>query len=343
MRYHSKLFVWLALFVVSVLLAACGGGEADDDAGTEPAAEGEPDSFPSGTIELTIPHPAGGGTDTVNRLMAPLLSEELDTRIDVVVRDGGAGAVAVAHLLEQPPDGHTLLAIEGGIATTGPAGNPDLPYDPPESFTPVALMTNDPWVLLASQDSGLTSIEDFNEALESPEGLRIGIAGVMSSDHYGLLLLTRDVDGQNLNWVAYGGGGPKEQAAYAGEVDVILDTAEVAASELVVPLAVLGEERLEQFPDVPTAIESGYDGAVAALWQGISVHHEAPDSIIDRLSEAIVSVASSDEFEEEMTTLGLRTHPMGREEFQEFIEAEYTQAAELAQTIAEEQIEETSG
>lgn len=320
----SKVRTAAAAAVVALLVAACGGDEAAD--------------YPSGPIELSIPHPAGGGTDTVNRLLEPFLSEALGVRVDVTDRSGGAGAIAVEHIVSRPADGMTILAIEGGVATTGPAGNPDLPYDPTD-FVPVARMTNEPWVMIATRESGLTSVADFVEATNRPEGIRVGIAGVMSSDHYGLLLMEEGLNAAGIRYVAYGGGGPKRQAIYAGEVDVILDTAASIDEEFVVPLAVFSDERLLLFPDIPTTVESGFPDAISALWNGIAVHKDTPEPIIERLAEAIFEAASRPEFMERLNDIGTAASPMARAEFVEFVNNELSQAASLVEQIERDQLE----
>src|SRR5699024_5882536 len=152
------------------------------------------------SIELTVPHPAGGGTDVANRLFEPALEDELGTSIDVVVRDGGAGGIAVSHVMEQPADGYNLIGIESGIVSTGPAGNPELVYDPAD-LKPVGRITDDPWVLLASQDTDLQSMDDFTERLRGSDPVVVGIAGVMSSDHYALMLLLQGVSDAEIRYV----------------------------------------------------------------------------------------------------------------------------------------------
>lgn len=313
-----------AIAAVALLLAACGGDDAAD--------------YPSGPIELSIPHPAGGGTDTVNRLLEPFLAEELGVRVDVTDRSGGAGAIAVQHITSRPADGMTILAIEGGVATTGPAGNPDLPYDPTD-FVPVARMTNAAWVMIATKASGITTLAEFVAATNRPEGIRVGIAGVMSSDHYGLLLMESGLNVAGIRYVAYGGGGPKRQAIYAGEVEVILDTAASIDETLVTPLAVFASERLGLFPDIPTTAEQGFPDALSALWNGIAVHKDTPEPIIERLAAAIFAAASRPEYLQRLNDIGLEPAPMARAEFVAFVNSERAQAAALVDRIEREQME----
>lgn len=333
-----------AAAVVALLLAACGGEQTSTEQPTPspaPAPAPAPDmaaDYPSGPIELSIPLAPGGGVDTVTRLIEPYLSEELGVRLDPTDRSGGAGAVGVAHLMAQPTDGQTVIAFEGGVATTGPAGNPDLPYDP-EDIVPVARMTNAPWVMIATKASGITTLDEFIEATNRPEGIRVGIAGVMSIDHYGLLLLEENLNADGIRYVVYGGGGPKRQAIYAGEIDVILDTAASIDDTLVTPLAVFAENRLALFPDIPTTTELGYPKAVATLWIGLGVLKGTPDAIVDKLAEAVVAAASNPEFEQRLNEIGLEADPLGRAEFSAFVENERSQAKALVEQIQQDRLE----
>ena len=288
------------------------------------------DEFPSKAIEYVVPHPAGGGTDSVARAVAPYLEKYLDVPVKVVVRSGGAAVTGTQHVIGEPADGYTVLGVEGGIMTTGPAGNSELPYDPEADLQSVGLITSDPWALVASKDSGLETIEDFIDKVKTaPEGLRIGIANVMSSDHYAWLLVQRELGGPELKYVTFGGGGPTATAVLNGDVDVAFIVPSNVQQSQENLLAVTGSERLEAFPDVPTTDELGLGAADAGLWQGLVVRSGTPDDVVDKLAEALAEAHTDPKFVEALAKLGLSGKELGPQDMTDFTSVEREQAKKL--------------
>lgn len=331
----------IALIAAALLVvSACAGTSSTSG----PGGESE-NKFPSGPIQLVVPYPAGGGTDTTARAVAPFLEEELGTPVNVVIRSGGAGTAGALYVRRQNADGTTILMGESGVMTTGPLANPNTPYDPGKDFVGVAQLTSNPWLLVASRKSGLTSMQEFvDQSRANPQNIEAGIAGVLSSDHYALLLLQRELDFPQYGTVAYGGGGPKSRALLAGEVDVIMDTYEGIRAGLqddkAVPLAVLADKRLDKLSDVPTTIELGYEPAVASLWQGMMVKTGTPEHVVKRLQEAVRSVTQNKDWRERVKKIGLTPAFLGTNDFNKKMRQERNNAKEVISKIDKSRIQQ---
>lgn len=327
-----RLMIPMAVAGLALVLAAC---EAIGIAGDPDPAE----EWPAADIEHVVPLPAGGGTDTVTQLLNGPLEEELGVSVSVNVRDGGAGATGINYMNDQEPDGHTIMTTPNDLMTTGPVGNPDVAYDPETDVEPLALATMDPWVMLASVDSGIDDVDDFLDRAEDGD-LTIGVSTVMGSDHYAWLLVERALDFPGFTYVTYGGGGPYMEAVYGGEVDAVLHVEPSIDEELVTPIFIMDPEPMEAYPEVPTTDELGWEDTHAALWQGIVVHPDTPEDLLDVMEEAIIDTVEGDAFQQAAGDADFNAQAMGREEFADMMETERQFAEELVDAIDEAEIED---
>src|SRR5688500_8650741 len=144
----------IGLAAALLALAACGDGGGGGGGGG--AAEG----YPDGDITIVVPFSAGGPTDTVTRLIAEPMSEELGASIVVQNVEGAGGTVAAGEVANANPDGYTVLMHHIGMSTA-PSLYPDLAYDPLEDFKTIGLVTEVPVTILARQDLDAVTIEEL--------------------------------------------------------------------------------------------------------------------------------------------------------------------------------------
>ncbi|MDT0277541.1 tripartite tricarboxylate transporter substrate-binding protein [Blastococcus goldschmidtiae] len=274
------------LAAASLVLAACGGGGGGAVEDDPAAAEG----FPEDEITIVVPFSAGGPTDTVTRLIAEPMGEELGTQIVVQNVEGAGGTIAAGQVASADPDGYTVLMHHIGMSTA-PSLYADLPYDPLEDFKTVGLVTEVPMTIIARSDFEPDTLEELVTYLEeNGEDVTLANAGVgAASQLCGLLL--QDAIGVELTEVPYEGTGPALQDLVAGEVDLMCDQTTNTTGQIqgggVKAYAVTTEEPVESLPDLPTTAEAGLDDLQVGVWHGLYVPAETPDAIVEELTAAL--------------------------------------------------------
>jgi tripartite-type tricarboxylate transporter receptor subunit TctC len=275
--------------------AACGGG-----AGSDPA------DFPEDNIEIIVPFSAGGPTDTVTRMIAEPMAEDLGVELVVQNVEGAGGTVAAGQAAEADPDGYTVLMHHIGMSTA-PALYPDLEYDPKTDFKPVGLVTEVPMTVIARSDFEPTTLEELVAYVEeNQDTVTLAHAGVGSASNLCGLLL-QDAMGVTVQEVPYDGTGPAMTDLVGGQVDFMCDQTTNTTSQInagkVKAYAVTTPERIESLPDLPTATESGLDVEVT-VWHGLYVPAETPDEVVSRLTSALQAALENQEVIDQMAGLG---------------------------------------
>jgi len=247
-------------------------------------------AYPTRPIRLVVPFPPGGPTDITGRLVAQWLSEKLGTVV-VENKGGAGGTVGTRAAAAADPDGYTLLL--GGTSTLAinPVVFKDLNYDPVTSFTPVAMVSTSPFVLVVNPALPVHSVGDFIAyATANPGKVNFGSAGVGTTPHLTgeLFKALAKVD---IVHVPYKGGGPVIADLLGGQIQLTFELMTVLmplieAGELR-PLAIATETRSADLPDVPTMAEAGVPGCLSSSWFGIVGPTGTPAVIVDKLNAEI--------------------------------------------------------
>ncbi|MQA84343.1 MAG: tripartite tricarboxylate transporter substrate binding protein [Streptosporangiales bacterium] len=297
----------------AVVLAGCGQG---------PAAEGgaAAKNYPNKQIQYVIPFDPGGESDVTARLQQKALERELGQSVVVSNKPGGGGAVAWAELANQTrPDGYTIMGANLPHIVLQPRAQGDPGYRT-EDIKWAYLFESTPGALIVAKDSPYKTIDDFVKAAEEKPGkLTVGGSAKFSANHMGMLALN-DAAGIKTTYVPFSGTATVTPALLGGEVDAIMSY-NTAALELedegVRVLGFATEERLSQFPDVPTFRESGYD-VINGAWRGVAVPPDTPDAIVDKIAAAFRKVNKDPEVVKKMEDLGFEIVDMGPEEAAKF-------------------------
>jgi tripartite-type tricarboxylate transporter receptor subunit TctC len=324
--------------------AAAGGESAAASAATgesaAPAASGGGDAgaYFDNNITFVVPFSAGGPTDTVTRLIAEPMAEELGVEIVVQNVEGAGGTVAAEQVANGEPDGYTVLMHHIGMSTA-PTLYADLPYDPAADFEPIGLVTEVPMTIIGSPNFEPNTMEELltyvEENLDTVTYANAGIGA--ASQLCGLLFET--ATGFDLTEVPYDGTGPALDDLLGDQVDFMCDqttnTAENIQSEAVKAYAVTTPERIEALPDLPTTAEAGLDGMEVTVWHGLYVPAGSPQEAVDALNAALL-VALQDE--NVISRLGdLGTAPVEQDRATPEAHAEHLQSQiELWRPIIEE-------
>jgi tripartite-type tricarboxylate transporter receptor subunit TctC len=277
--------------------------------------------YPTKPVRVIVPFPPGGVNDTVGRMIAAQLSERLGKQFVVDNRSGAAGVVGTELAANAPKDGYTLL-----IVSLVNAVNPwlyKLPYDPVESFTPIAFLAAAPNVLVVNPELPVKSVNELVAlARGKPGQLQYASAGVGSFMHLGgeLFKLTAGVD---ILHVPFKGGGPAIIDVVGGHTKIafattITTTTHIRSGKLRA-LGVGGTSRSPVLPDVPTVAEAGVSGYEVANWIGIVAPAGTPAAIVAKVHGAILAIQDSSEVQKQLSSQGAEVMRMSSREFGDFM------------------------
>lgn len=252
--------------------------------------------YPARPIEFIVTWPAGGTTDVIGRLLATSMSEELGTPVSVANRVGGGGALGTQAALNAPKDGYTVLVTTSGNHILTPLKN-DVGYTY-EDFVPIGQVALRTLALAVDADAPWQDLDDLAEAARNdPGGLTFAaVPDVLPYLTMRAWLDTADVD---IRHIPTEGGAPAVTGVLGGQFDMV--PAGLASVESQVDsgemrlLTVFDAERTESHPDVPTAIEQGYD-VTGNPWTGLAVAQGVPDDVVATLREALANVMNDEEF-----------------------------------------------
>jgi tripartite-type tricarboxylate transporter receptor subunit TctC len=255
-------------------------------------------SYPSRTVTLIVPFPAGGGVDTMARVVAEKLSSVLKQTVLVDNRAGAGGTIGARAVAKAEPDGYTLMLGHTGTTSINPSLYANAGYDPRKDFTPIGLIATMPVALIANPTFPAKTVADVIAlAKKDPGKLNFGTApvgtgGYLTAEYF------KSVTGLDMQIVPYRGTAPLINDLVGGHVPIsfgVLPPAmgNIQAGTLRV-LAVTGPKRFSLLPDVPTADESGLPGFDSVLHYGLLGPANMPPAIVNQLSTELRKIVESD-------------------------------------------------
>jgi tripartite-type tricarboxylate transporter receptor subunit TctC len=248
-------------------------------------------TYPDRPIKIIVPIGPAGSYDIVGRLLADQLSKRLGQSVIVENRPGAGTIVGTQAVINSPPDGYTLLV--GGLSNiVFNAGlYQKLPYDPINDLTPVALVFNISYTLVATKDLPYSTPKELIAAAKKdPGALRLANAGIGTGQHI-MGAAFMKLTGTNLQEIPYRGSAAAFPDLLAGRVDLFVDSTPAALpyikSGQAKGIAILSAKRSPQIPDVPTMTESGVPNLEIDSWIGLFAPAKTPPAVIARLQQAI--------------------------------------------------------
>src|SRR3954471_23822043 len=226
--------------------------------------------WPTRTIRVVVPYPAGGPADFMGRLAAQKIQEKLGATVIVENRSGASGTIGAEMVRQAPADGHTFLAAPS-VHVLGRQVVKAVPYDPVGDFTPIARYGEGPLLVLANP--GAVQANTIAEALKSirknPKDFRFGLSALGAANHLAVLEFNK-LTGLDLQIIPYRGSAPALTDLLSGQVQLMIDPI-IAALPLVLSgklraLAVTSARRSSAVPELPTAVESGMPGLEISSW-----------------------------------------------------------------------------
>jgi tripartite-type tricarboxylate transporter receptor subunit TctC len=311
---------WRTLVLLAATLAA-GVARADD--------------YPSRPIRLVVPYAAGGGADSVARIVAKRVSETIGQPV-VIENRGGAGSIIGTELVSNAdPDGYTLLLGQSGPISINPAIYRKLPYDPVKDFAPITMTTAYPYIMVVNAKLGVKTLQEFVALARSkPGALNYGTTGVGAANH----LITELFDskaGIKMTHIPYRGTALAVTDLLAGQVQMVFADSVTALPHMkagtLIALAVTSKERSPIVPDVATISESGYPGFDAIGWHGILAPAHTPPAIVDRLNAEILKALKDPETASLLEKQAMQTVGNSPQAFAHFIEQDIAIWKEVAE------------
>ena len=270
-------------------------------------------SFPSRTLTIVVPYPAGGPVDVVARLIAPTAGANLGQTIAIDNRGGAAGVIGALAVAHAEPDGHTLVLGTNQTHATNQSLLKNCPYDGVKDFAPVAGIAEIPHALVTKKSLAATSVGELIALANSkPGALTYGSTGNGSASHLAAeLFKTRT--GVDLLHVPFRGAAPMTADLLAGRIDLSFATlpsviAQIEAGQLRA-LAVASPRRAARLPNVPTLAEAGVAGVEADAWFALFAPARTPAAAIERLYGAVSAALAADNVKSAFAAQGMTLAP----------------------------------
>lgn len=278
-------------------------------------------------ITIVSAYPAGGSSDVLARALGERLTEKLKVPVVVENRAGGGGQIAAAYIKQQPADGHTIWLGDLGPFVTNQYVYTKLNYDIQRDFMPVAKLVNVPVFLVVPASSPFKNLDELIKASRTKaDGLTYGSQGLGLGGHIYGELFKREVKG-NFSHVPYRGSPPALVDLMAGRIDLlhdnILTSAPFVREGKLQALAVRANQRLTQFPQVPTMAEVGLGEINHVLWFGAVVKAGTPPAVVQQVSTELIAALKHTSVSKRFTDLGLEISSLGPDEFRKFLSIEH--------------------
>jgi tripartite-type tricarboxylate transporter receptor subunit TctC len=278
-------------------------------------------AWPDRPVKIIVPFAPGGSADTLGRLVAQKLAEQLKATFVVENRGGAGGAIGSDLAAKAPPDGHTLVV--SGIAShvIAPALPQGTPYDPVRDFSHIALFGGPPAVLAVHPSVAAKDLREF-VLLAKAKSMSYGSPGNGTQGQLVAELFKRQA-GIDLVHVPYKGASGAVTDLIAGHIPVVSTTLTTAASQIRAGrargLAISAASRLADFPDIPTYAEMGYPDLVATVWFSLSGPASLPADIVTRLNAEVNRALDLPDVRERLKPEGIVPQRLTVGEFSAFV------------------------
>ncbi len=300
-------------------------------AGRAMAQEKYQDKYPSKPIRLIVSFPPGGPLDVMARLTAQMLSTSLGQMI-VDNKPGAGGTLAGREAARAEPDGYTLLFGSSATLAIGPALYGNSGYDPVKSFTPIAMVSSVPYVMIGATNAPFKTVQELLAYTKANPGtLNFGVPN--GAPPHMLAEMFKMQTGADIQIVPYKGASTLITDMLAGRIHGGFETTSVMLAHLhegnIRGLAVLRDSRIADLPDVPTMIESGVKGVEGSSWSGVLAPAGTPAAIVARLRADILAGLQSADFAAKLKRMAADVPSMSAEQFGQFIGSESARIATI--------------
>jgi tripartite-type tricarboxylate transporter receptor subunit TctC len=288
-----------------------------------PLAQAQTAAYPNKPIKLIVPFPAGGGGDTLARLVMLRAAKELGQPIVVDNLGGAGGNVGSAAAAKAPADGYTLLYGTNGTLAINHAIYKAPGFSPLKDFDPVTQLTSIAAMVVVRPGLPVNSMAELTKLLKANPGkYTFGSAGNGTTSHLAGEIYKSSA-GLAVVHIPYRGGAQAMTDLVGGQVDMMIEVMPSAAPQAkagrIKPLAVSTAKRAPGWPELQTMAESGLRGFDVSAWDAIVVPAGTPRPVIDRLNAAIRAALADPELRAQLAARGTEVAPGTPEELTQHI------------------------
>ena len=296
------------------------------------AASAHAQAYPAKPVRILVPFVAGGTSDIVARAVAQKLTDAGYTTV-VENRPGANGSIAAEALAKSPADGYTLLVGSIGTFAINMSMYRNAKYDTMRDFDAITVVVRTPNVLVTSPNFPSNSVKEFIDyAKKNPGKISYGSSGSGSSDHLSAELFKLQTGTFGVH-IPYRGGAAAQMDLMAGNIEASFQNFGTVVPFIrtgkMKALAVTSRERMPQFPNVPTVIESGLAGFEVTSWQAVAVPKGTPKDIINKLQADIAKGFRAADLTQRFTEQGFEIVVNSPEEANAFFKTEIDRWAKV--------------
>jgi tripartite-type tricarboxylate transporter receptor subunit TctC len=303
-------------------------------------AFGQQSDYPSRQIEYVVPAGAGGGTDTIARVIAEFAGKKLKQSVMVVNKTGGGGVVGTSYALKQnKADGYTILAETHSWSSMLVAGMENPPVTLEDRIF-IARFVVDPLVFAVNADAPWKTLKEFGEWVKAnPDKLTWGSTGPAAISAFAVQewLSIIGVDHSKTNMVPIKGAADAVTKLAGGHIMLAVHTVGECYSLYrggkIRILAMAAEKRSKYLPDIPTAAEQGIKGSGIIWWSGMSIRKGTADSIVKKWIKLSEDMVKDPEFQKKIALINSELHYLNSEDLTRFAYGEVKNYRELAKRI----------
>ncbi|HVY59382.1 MAG TPA: tripartite tricarboxylate transporter substrate binding protein [Xanthobacteraceae bacterium] len=291
-------------------------------------------NYPSKSIRLIVPFPAGGPNDIIARVVGQKMSDLLGQSVVIDNRGGAGGVIGTDVVAKAAPDGYTIALTSAGALSISVSVQDKVPYDSLKDFAPITLVASVPELLVVPAKLPVSSVKDLVALAKSkPKQLNFASSGSGSMPHLAgeLFRMTAGID---IVHVPYRGAAPAVNDLLGGQVQMMFADIPVllphVKSGALKALGVGSKARAPSLPDVPTLAELGLPQVEAENWYGMVAPAGTPPAIVAKLHDAVAAALKSPEVQQKLSSQGASLIGNSPEAFGAYIRSEMVKWAKVA-------------
>ncbi|GHV37132.1 recombinase RecA [Synergistales bacterium] len=281
-------------------------------------------AYPEKSVNMIVAYAAGGSTDTLARITAKFLEEELKSPFVVVNRTGAGGDIGFTALAKAVPDGYTIGLINMSSIVINPITRPEIVQYRITDFTAIANVVTDPGIMCVRADSPFKTLKDvIDYAKSNPGKLAVSHEGAGAGDHLGVVEFCKQA-GIEMNLIQFDGDAPAKAAVLGGHIDIIAvnvsEVAEMVKEGQLHALAVQGDKRSGELPDVSTFAEQGFPTVMQGVAsRGFAAPRDISKENLDILVKAMTKIVSNEDYLAELKRLNMPVDFIAGEEYGKYL------------------------
>ncbi len=245
--------------------------------------------YPSRPVRMVVPFAPGGSTDVIARVISEAMGRALGQPVVVDNKAGAGGAVGTLEVLRAAPDGYNIAMVSSSNTGAGPAMNAKIGYNPVTDFTPIMNVAAAPWLIAVHPSFPARNYKEFLAELKKNPGRHSyassGVGGILHLQMEAYKSLT----GTFVTHIPYRGAGPAVNDAVAGQVSMVLDSPTSLPQikdRRLIPIVVAANERMKDFPEMPTFAEVGLPLLNQMSHFGLIGPKGMPSDVVARINAA---------------------------------------------------------